>query len=379
MANPYFQFDLYAAVIFAGLVQGFFLFWLFLLKPFRQPYHHSLLALLVFSFACITLEIFLCYSGLIVYTPHLVDFSEPVNFLIGPSFYLFLRSLRGQHWVKKDWLHFIPFAVYLAHQFFFLLQPEAVKMNAYLSAYHPEESLIPAISAFPADPLRLRSYLDILTLSHLLAYIVLIAFSIRKWATYLRKDTYLLSWMRALVGFYILAFVLYLLVEVSFKNDLGDHFMATFITVQLFAISYLVITKSTFFQPLQPIKYQKSALKMEAKNDLIQKLQAMEETRFYLQPSASLQGLAKALHTSPHYLSQALNETLNKSFFEYLADRRIQAAKNILADPAHDHLKIEEVAEMTGYLSNSAFNTVFKKQTGSTPGEYRKRFQGASR
>jgi AraC-like DNA-binding protein len=33
---------------------------------------------------------------------------------------------------------------------------------------------------------------------------------------------------------------------------------------------------------------------------------------------------------------------------------------------------VEDIAEQVGYNSKSSFNTVFKKQTGMTPSEFRK-------
>ena len=101
-------------------------------------------------------------------------------------------------------------------------------------------------------------------------------------------------------------------------------------------------------------------------------MQTAERTKFYLQHSASLAGLAKQLGTTPHSLSQVLNESLGKSFFEYLGQLRIDEARILLADPALSHVKIEEIAERCGYLSKSAFNAAFKKYSGTTPGEFRK-------
>nr|WP_255651053.1 AraC family transcriptional regulator [Cesiribacter sp. SM1] len=63
---------------------------------------------------------------------------------------------------------------------------------------------------------------------------------------------------------------------------------------------------------------------------------------------------------------------MGKSFFEYVGQLRIAEARHMLQDPRNSHLKIEEIAEMSGYLSKSAFNAAFKKYTGNTPGEFRK-------
>ncbi|MEJ8801853.1 hypothetical protein [Pontibacter sp. H249] len=130
MVTDFFRFDWYTAVLLVGVVQGFFLALLFLAKrPHRQPYHHLLLAALVFCFACLLLEIFLCYSGLMFRTLPLVDFSEPINFAIGPLTYLLFRSLSGKNWTRKQWLHLLPFGLYFLYHLLFTIQPDAVKYN----------------------------------------------------------------------------------------------------------------------------------------------------------------------------------------------------------------------------------------------------------
>ncbi|GAB3195828.1 AraC-like DNA-binding protein [Pontibacter aydingkolensis] len=373
MVTDFFRFDWYTAVLLAGVVQGFFLALLFLAKrPHRQPYHFLLLAALVFCFACLLLEIFLCYSGLMFRVLQLVDFSEPINFAIGPLTYLLFRSLSGKDWTRKQWLHLLPFGLYFLYHLLFTLQPEAVKYNGYISAYFPKLEHLPVSYPVHPDPLRLSESVNELTILHITLYLVLGYILLRSYRTANNPNLYFYSWAKLLLFFYAATLVLLITIKLTYERDLGDHLLAMFLVVQLFYISFKILTDSSFFQPVVQAKYEKSALSQEAKQDLLQKLKSAEAEKFYTQPSASLPNLAKQLHTSPHYLSQVLNECLGKSFFEYLAELRIQEAKMILADPALYHLKIEEVAEETGYLSKSAFSAAFKKQTGQTPGEYRK-------
>jgi AraC-like DNA-binding protein len=72
-------------------------------------------------------------------------------------------------------------------------------------------------------------------------------------------------------------------------------------------------------------------------------------------------------------LSQILNEELKQSFFDFLGGYRIREAQRLLADEGKAYIKIEEIGQMVGYNSKSAFNTAFRKITGSTPSEYRKK------
>ena len=370
--SEFFRFDLFSALMLIGIAQGFFLFFLLIGKAHKQPYHYLLLAALVLCLSLLVLEIFLGYTGLIVQALALVDFSEPLVFVIGPLTFLLIRSMSGRDLGMKELLHFVPFVCYFAYHLLFLLEGEVVKYNAFLAAFHPQATPMAVETQFPQDPLYLRRYLEYLILLHISLYMGLSY----RWAGKQKvgppHNAYFLSWIRALLVFFGLAVLLYLGIRIYYDSDLGDHLMAVFLTLQLFFISYKMLTNSLFFQPVVQVKYEKSTLTDESRHELLERLGKAEQSKFYLQPSASLAGLARQLNTTPHYLSQVLNESLGKSFFEYVGQLRINEAKAILLNPINNHIKIEEIAEMSGYLSKSAFNAAFKKNTGTTPGEYRK-------
>lgn len=127
------------------------------------------------------------------------------------------------------------------------------------------------------------------------------------------------------------------------------------------------------FAPLKPVrKYQSSSLDQQEKYRILTALNTqINEQRFLLDPNASLGGLARKIQTTPHQLSQVLNESKGMSFFDLLAYHRVQEAKKLLRDPEHSEDRIEAIGEQVGYLSKSSFNTVFKKLTGRTPSEFR--------
>ena len=83
----------------------------------------------------------------------------------------------------------------------------------------------------------------------------------------------------------------------------------------------------------------------------------------------TLTGLAEKYAISVSYLSELLKEHLQLSFSEYISSKRIQKAKELLAD---ESLSIEQIAEQTGYNDYFYFTKVFKKNTGISPSKYRK-------
>ena len=95
----------------------------------------------------------------------------------------------------------------------------------------------------------------------------------------------------------------------------------------------------------------------------------MDEIREHYTENITLTGLAEKYSISVSYLSELLKAHLQLSFSEYISSKRIQKAKELLAD---DSLSIEQIAEQTGYNDYFYFTKVFKKNTGISPSKYRK-------
>jgi YesN/AraC family two-component response regulator len=82
------------------------------------------------------------------------------------------------------------------------------------------------------------------------------------------------------------------------------------------------------------------------------------------EPDLHLDGLSVHLGVTPNYLSALFRRETGKSFREYLALARVEAAKRLLAGSS---LRIREVGEMVGYVNIEHFSRVFKKLTGVPP------------
>ncbi|MCR2823043.1 response regulator transcription factor [Lederbergia panacisoli] len=82
----------------------------------------------------------------------------------------------------------------------------------------------------------------------------------------------------------------------------------------------------------------------------------------------SLTLLSKTFHINSSYLSEIFKSHVGQNFSEYLVELRMKKAKKFLEDR---ELKVIDVANLVGFLSSGYFSTVFKKQFGQTPVEYR--------
>ncbi len=99
---------------------------------------------------------------------------------------------------------------------------------------------------------------------------------------------------------------------------------------------------------------------------------ALMRDRLWADPDLGLDRLARAVGSTPHRVSSALNAE-RSGFFEYVSSRRLDAVYAALEDPANDIYTIDALAENAGFRSRSAFYSAFRKRFGVIPSQVRKR------
>jgi AraC-like DNA-binding protein len=107
-------------------------------------------------------------------------------------------------------------------------------------------------------------------------------------------------------------------------------------------------------------------------------LQLMIKEKPYLQQKCSVQDLAEATNIPTRYVSNSINNRLQKNVNDFINEFRIEAAKQKLQDPTLN-ITIEAIGLECGFGSKKSFNTAFKKHTDVTPSEYRKNIQNSNK
>ncbi len=93
----------------------------------------------------------------------------------------------------------------------------------------------------------------------------------------------------------------------------------------------------------------------------------------YLVQDLSLKSIAEEFEISKGYISQLVNIHAQKNFNDYINELRIEEAKKMLADDTYDNYTIEFVGIECGFRSKSSFYGAFKKFSGCTPNQFKKR------
>ena len=88
----------------------------------------------------------------------------------------------------------------------------------------------------------------------------------------------------------------------------------------------------------------------------------MEKEIPYTDGKLSLKQVATNLNISTNHLSQVINENLNKNFFDFVNEYRVNLIKEKMKDPNHKQFTLLALAFDCGFNSKSSFNVIFKKK-----------------
>ena len=203
------------------------------------------------------------------------------------------------------------------------------------------------------------------------------------------KEFYWVSWLLIAIGSTWLLLAVYLVLDNLFSSIAFSFEPFKFLLLaMIWSIAIWALRHKPGFEEIydddegsitfdvnneSQMKYQKSALSEEQACEIADKVNNfMKEQEAYLDPTISLQKLAKSVNTTPNYLSQTLNEKLNLSFFDYVNKHRIEAASEQLKN---SKTSVIDIAMDVGFNSKSSFYSAFKKATQMTPSEFRKQYK----
>ena len=82
----------------------------------------------------------------------------------------------------------------------------------------------------------------------------------------------------------------------------------------------------------------------------------------------TIKNVADALNVNAIYLERVFKESEGSTVGQYIRREKVGRAKNLLV---YSDRSVMEIGEYLGFLSNSHFGQVFKKETGMTPKQYR--------
>ena len=121
-------------------------------------------------------------------------------------------------------------------------------------------------------------------------------------------------------------------------------------------------------------KYRKNVISESLKEEYLKRINhCMDVEKPYLDPDFSIKDFSSKIDVSTHNISQIINDSFGKNFFNFVNDYRIDFAAVIISNTEKE-LNILHASLDSGFNSKSVFNTAFKKKFGMTPSHYRNHF-----
>ena len=402
-----FSLNFYALIPFLTLLQGILFTIIFLVRGKREErYSDFWLALMLFFSALNGVPYMLGwmnYNDLwekYTYLPW-----DGFWFIIPPTIFLFLKSLTNQKWrfsVKKDFVHFLPYALYFI-----------VHLSVGIAGYKQKELIYQWDNSF-----YINIFFTILSWGVEIFYFY-VSFKLyknyRNWAIneYSNLEQVSFIWFRnfLIVNFFcwFIGFLNSLYIDFFTHETSNNHYALMWIgylsdAILLYYISLSGLTQSRIKnvvfdtkkallvpyskenienttqneddtegsnEPLFQEENKKNTLSEEDLESWKKKVSILfEKEKPYLDSELTLSDLSARLKTNTSILSQVINKGFDKNFNDFINEFRVYEYQAKVKTPQYAHYTRLAVAFDCGFNSKATFNRAFKKVTGISPKEW---------
>jgi AraC-like DNA-binding protein len=374
-------------ILFVLIIFQLLLVSLILLTQVKGKRVSNILLGLFFLTICLNLlDVFLLQIGVYFSNPQLAGWGSCLPLLFGPFIYFYTKSVIYKDFrvTFKSWLHFLPFIVLCTGtEYSYLIQSwsEQERILSGLQQHH-----LPKVVSI------ISSLIFIQFLLYVLASLKLVSRYKKASGQYFsdRKNMDV-SWLYTTLLFFIAIIIISALNGLFAQTTLVKYYLLVFNFVILVMLFYIirvlfkVLRKPYFFSFYEEEDvhvqrpYPKTNLSDPQNNetDKIAQIviQYMQSNKPYLDPELTLDQLSSLLSLRPRVLSQVINKMLGENFYDFINRYRIEEASRMLTNPKDKKITILEVLYDVGFNSKSSFNTLFKKYTGLTPSEFKKKNQ----
>lgn len=332
------------------------------------------LGLFFAAVGCMICNVVLYDARLDATYPRIIGFNELSRFALAPALYLSIVQFTtpGSRFKAKDYLHFIPFAI-----FFLYMVP-----TLYFPGYQLVHFSLPPKVSFVIGFL-VRWSINV----QLLAYWALAFNTLRRHQKHLlliASDTVPVNliWLKYLLlsvgGMLVLFFTsIFFGIQISpvviaagyllgglaiFYYSLAQKEVFPFEVAELTALNEVIVEIDAQLKPIKQRLTEEQAKQMRIKLETL-----MAAEKLYLDNELNLPQLADSIGASVHDLSFLLNEKIGLNFFQFVNAYRVEEAKQIMLSDKYKHLNMLGIAYSAGFSSKTTFNTVFKAQMGMSP------------
>ena len=380
----------YIGSIFCALVTIYLL--LYNENAIKTFANYLLASYFIFCISCLSVYVLIIY-GIIIDAPYLYKITAPINFLLPPIVYLYVRVMLFNKQKLKilDFLHIIPFLLVLINYLPFYLLPISNKKDII------QELFKDINTSYKIQVGYLSEY--IINIFRILQNLIYLIFQWKLIITFNKQNKNIevekqinnvIKWLRiftslstiSLFAFMLLAFTALVFQDIyadGFIFHLPDYIFASC----FFIISTYLLTHPSIFAGLPFIKYKQTPstlilnqtdyipyIEQDYSTEIAIILDYFETKKPYLKKGLNISQLAVEINIPTRLISFIINQHFEMRFNEFINKYRISYIKEKINEKYLDSFTLNSLASEAGFSNLTTFIAAFKKIENCTPSEY---------
>lgn len=326
---------------------------------------------------------------------------QPIIVLTGPVLYFYVRGVLKDdaQLSKKDWIHFVPFLLYLINVSRYYFYSLDYKLAFAESVIQHREIML------NFDPVLFSgniSYIfrSLLVLTYTTSAAIMVYKHFKNDIRSHFQNALIFRWLTAFISFnYIMNIsIFYYVGQLLYNWNLNGSITVIPWGAFLFGlIALITLNLIIFFFPdilygLPRMDYRISKQKQIVfHEDLnasasktvkdfeisIEKLELIAEklkdyaiTNPFINPDFNLTTVSNNTKIPKHHISYFFKVYLNTDFIEWKNNARVDYVIQLVNSGEAENLTLDAVSKMAGFVSRSTFINAFKQKTGMTPSEF---------
>jgi AraC-like DNA-binding protein len=388
-----------ANLIFIGSIFLVFvtIYMLLFTKNAAKSYSDYVLSFLLLVHCWSVILFLILYSEYILLFPHVFKTGLPLNFLIAPLSYLYVRGVlyNEKKFQTRDLVHAIPFVIVFINYIPFYLLPVNEKIIVIQNSLNYWPDTFKYQAGFLPENFSILFRLILAIIYLVLQWNLIFSYKkVHKESSIQVQIKNVLKWLKlftitsTVIFFGIIGFMLTVFFLPSYyDDDLLMQIPSLLVSVGFFVMAAYILTHPEILSGLPFVKYKEvPSVVVNDKNYRLPYINEdykveMEKIVFFfetekpfLNKDLNINQVSVALDIPSRELSFIINNHFDQRFTDFLNKYRIEYITKKFNKEYLSNFTIEAIANEAGFASKSTFNLAFKKYHQCTPSEYFSRF-----
>jgi AraC-like DNA-binding protein len=388
-----------ANLIFIGSIFLVFLtiYMLLFTKNAAKSYADYVLSFLLLVHCWSVILFLILYSEYILQFPHVFKTGLPLNFLIAPFSYLYVRAVlfNEKKIQKRDLIHLIPFVIVFINYIPFYLLPVNEKVTVIQNSLNYWPDTFKYQAGFLPENFSILFRLILAIIYLVLQWNLILSYKkVHKESSIQIQISNVLKWLKlftitsTVIFFGIIGFMLTVFFLPSYYNDeILMQIPSLLVSVGFFVMAAYLLTHPEILSGLPFVKYKEVPsdvindksymfpyINEDYKLEMERIVDYFKIEKPYLNKDLNINQVSVALAIPSRELSYIINNHFGQRFNDFLNKYRIEYITKKINKEYLSNYTIEGIASEAGFASKSTFNLAFKKYHQCTPTEYFSKF-----